>query len=160
MTEETLNDRLLDACRNNNLAAAADVLREGANPNLATTIDGSFALGFACANANPHLVALLLRAGADPNQSADSGYTALHYAAIVGGDNQALILMLLASGADANTKSLAGEKPSDLTHKQDTGFGTLETAAKWPLSSQLPLTSTTHRLRASKQRGDPERGAG
>ena len=61
-----LGDALLDAARNDDRAAVAALLKQGAEIN-ARDGDGTTALGWAAARTNAEIAMLLLTAGADPN---------------------------------------------------------------------------------------------
>ncbi len=64
----------------------------------------------ACYYDRPHCVNMLLRCGADVNLSTDDGFTALHWAAMLG-HRECVMLLLSEKGVNVNPVSVSGWTP-------------------------------------------------
>ncbi|MBD2258609.1 ankyrin repeat domain-containing protein [Pseudanabaena sp. FACHB-2040] len=106
-TRPTLDDRLLQAVHDNDLAGAEAALSEGANPNAGGYIDGH-ALMHAAARGRSEMVKLLVERGANVNLYGDEGYTPLVEA--VNRGFYEIAEHLLQHGADPNQLA-AGRTP-------------------------------------------------
>jgi ankyrin repeat protein len=93
-----LEDRLAEAVRGNDVAAARSLLARHANPNLALP-DKSTALTWAVDRQNPEMVRLLLAAGAKTGHADFQGATPLVVACQLG--NPDIVISLLKAGANA-----------------------------------------------------------
>ena len=97
---------LADLIENGNRQAALEMLRQGADANLAQN-DGTTPLHWAVYQIDPDLVEALLAKGANPDARNLFGSTPLAEAVSAG--NAAVVTMLLEAGADANAANLDGE---------------------------------------------------
>ncbi len=89
------------AVYNDDLAAAQQLLRSGADPKIANRY-GVTPLSLAATNRNAALIEALLKAGADPNAKLPSGVTVLMTAARAG--NPDVVRLLVEHGADVNAR--------------------------------------------------------
>ena len=110
-------DTLIAAVSRNDMNAADELLKAGADPKAANDL-GATPLYAAAQNADPAMAKRLLAAGADANAALLSGETPLMAAATRG--NLATAQALLAGGANANAR--------------ETGAG--QTALMWAISEQ------------------------
>lgn len=99
---------LFDAARNDDQAAVALLLKQGADAN-AREADGTTPLAWATTRANVDVARILLEAGADPNLANDLGIGPLSLA-IVNGSSE-LVKLLLDRRADPNQGRENGETP-------------------------------------------------
>lgn len=101
--------RLADAAMRRDASAARDLLRQGADVNVAQG-DGMTALHWAAEHGDAALADALLRAGADPRALTRIGrYTPLHVAAKAGSAD--VVRLLLAAGADVDAATTTGAVP-------------------------------------------------
>jgi ankyrin repeat protein len=100
---ETPPPELVQAAKDDDLDAAMELLRKGADATAAEW-DGTTALHWAAYNENVELARRLIREGADPNARNEYGATPLQEAAVKG--NAALIQVLLDGGADVESRNL------------------------------------------------------
>lgn len=89
------------AVYNDDLAAAQQLLKAGADPKVANRY-GVTPLSLAATNRDAKMTELLLKAGADPNAKLPSGTTVLMTAARAG--NPDVVRLLVEHGADVNAK--------------------------------------------------------
>ena len=89
------------AVYNDDLAAAQQLLRSGADPKIANRY-GVTPLSLAATNRNAAMTEALLKAGADPNAKLPSGVTVLMTAARAG--NPDVVQLLVEHGADLNAR--------------------------------------------------------
>ena len=85
------------------------LLDAGADPNMASTYDGSTPLLMAAQNGSTDLVKLLLSAGADPNKANNDGITPLEVA--VSRELNDIVTILLKAGANPNKVNNHGQTP-------------------------------------------------
>jgi ankyrin repeat protein len=97
---------LVQAARNNDLAAVRTLVQKGADIN-APEIDGTTALHWAAHRDNAEMVDLLLRAGANAKAANRYGAAPLSLACVNG--SAAVVERLLKGGADPNTTLQGGE---------------------------------------------------
>ena len=88
---QLLNNRLLQATRENNIETVQNLLTQGARPDTPTS-DGNTPLHIATQNSNPNVVSLLLSYGANPSIPNADGKTPLDLAREIGEDDIAGIL--------------------------------------------------------------------
>ncbi len=100
---------LLKACKEQNLAVARLLLKNGADPNQAGTLDGFTPLHFACIQKNHEIFLALLASGARYNTKTDEGMNLVHLAAAHG--NHRLLRFLAAKGMSFKTKDNRGFQP-------------------------------------------------
>ena len=103
---QTVDRRLIDATRSEDVGAVRALLKQRVNVN-ATTADGVTALHWAAQRNNLPLVDLLITAGANVKASNRYNITPLYHAALNG--NTAMMTRLLDAGADANGASHEGQ---------------------------------------------------
>ena len=101
----TLNQKLIDAARDNNIEGAREALKNGADVN-AKDKAGKTALIWAARYGHTEVVKMLIAAGADVNAKNSDGNTALIWAAYYG--HAEIIKMLIAAGADVNATDNGG----------------------------------------------------
>lgn len=116
LTEETLEQRLWEAARQNDVALARELLEAGAQPDAAFR-DGATALLYAAQRGHAEVVDLLLRHGADPDARAIMNQvTASHFAI----RHPAVLRLLVRHGADVNVHDLqTGLTPVALATARD-----------------------------------------
>lgn len=102
---DSLNQRLIDAAKQDDVLKIQKLLKEGAGIN-AQDKNGCTALYFASDQDHVAVVNVLLAAGADVNAQSKRGYTALHAASYKG--HAAAVSALLAAGADVNAQNENG----------------------------------------------------
>jgi ankyrin repeat protein len=91
---------LLDAIHDGNLGEAVQLVRDGADVNVAEA-NGTTALHWAIYNSHPPLIETLIAAGADVNAINDYGSTPMSEAATLG--DYDIVKALLDAGADVNS---------------------------------------------------------
>lgn len=104
----TSQEALLEAVRNDDLAAAVRLLESGADSN-AREQDGATALAWAAMRSNIAMTRLLLQSGADPNLTNELGIGPLALA--VANGSTAIAALLLENGANPNVARENGETP-------------------------------------------------
>ena len=112
----SINERLLTAAREGNLAEIEQLLLDGADINHRDWL-GVTALHFACWSNNPTAVRRLLQAGSDVNAPSSNQSTPLHFA-----DNLEIIHELLEDNADINAKDATNQtalQKAELARKRD-----------------------------------------
>ena len=92
-----------------------ELLEKGADPNIADK-EGFTALSKAVSTDRDRVVTLLVSAGAAVNQASDSGYSALHVAAVNNVLNgpircPSIVRTLLDAGADLSLRTSTGKTP-------------------------------------------------
>jgi hypothetical protein len=103
MTQEQLNEALLDACgEDNNLPRAVEMLDRGVDPNMLSMGDIN-ALHLAVMYGRLEIVTMLLGRGAVLESRSSGGFSALLLAALL--DHFELCLLLIARGADLRVVS-------------------------------------------------------
>lgn len=107
-----VNGALRKAIQAGDLGQVESLIDKGAEVNKADE-SGYVPLVYAVWNDDPNVVKLLLNKDADPNaRDMTPGFTVLHWAILM--DNRGSVELLLAAGANVNTKSNSGETPLDV----------------------------------------------
>lgn len=107
MTQEELNEQLIDAVKTGRIDDVKHYLAAGAEIN-ATDNYGSTPLTEASCHDHEHILEFLLKQGADPDIVDGSDWTAMTYACYYR-RNLKIMRMLLDAGADINLKNIHGD---------------------------------------------------
>ena len=97
---------LLQAVKENDVAAVSALLARGGDPNAALAGSAHPLLGWACLGSDPAIAEALLAAGADVNAADRTGNRALHWAVIEA--NAQLVRLLLAKKPQLDAKNDRG----------------------------------------------------
>ena len=111
MTQEELNEQLINAARDGDTVKAEELLNAGAEVNSVNYMGGT-PLMRACTYGRMDMVRFLLRKGADPNIRDKNGGTALIWASING--HIEVMKLLVDSYADIGTRNEKGLTALDI----------------------------------------------
>ena len=108
MTQDELNQKLIEAVDNKNITEIKSLLNQGANVN-AQEKYGWTPLHWAALNGYYDVAKLLIENGADVNIKNNGGWTPLHEAAFK--ECYDIVKLLIDNGADVNTQNEDGTSP-------------------------------------------------
>lgn len=126
--EPGLNESLYTACLNRNVPAAAELLKNGADPNAANR-EGYTPLHIGALQGGFDIVQLLLKNGADPNVTNNRAQTPLHMAVSGDGDLK-VVKLLVEAGAKLDPMNDEGFTPVRLAAMRGA-----RTVFKWLVSA-------------------------
>ncbi|WP_445401862.1 ankyrin repeat domain-containing protein [Zobellella sp. An-6] len=92
------------AAHNNHLDIVSMLLAMGADPNSANGPSGWTPLAISADKNHEEVVTLLLQLGAEPDRKTGHGFTPLYQAVASGKDTRPIMKLLVAAGADPNTR--------------------------------------------------------